>query len=109
MCTGKDVHPQVKQAFTDPKTQQFDPSNVIRFLKDLPNRDETVQKQWRTFEDAIRDERISNKYKDMVKTRYEHKYGWNPRWVSHMRTPGEAGTVKVMSKMHPKLKEKEIQ
>lgn len=67
MCTGKDVHPQVKQAFTDPKTQQFDPANVVRFLKDLPNRDETVQKQWKTFEDAIRDERISTKYKDMVK------------------------------------------
>lgn len=67
MCTGRDVHPQVRQAFTDPKTQQFDPSNVIRFLKDLPNRDETVQKQWKTFEDAIRDERISNKFKDMVK------------------------------------------
>jgi peptidyl-prolyl cis-trans isomerase D len=67
MCTGPNPHPQVKQAFTDPKTQQFDPSSVVRFLKDLPNRDETVQRQWKTFEDAIRDERISTKYKDMVK------------------------------------------
>lgn len=67
MCTGTNPHPQVKTAFTDPKTQQFDPANVVRFLKDLPNRDETVQRQWKNFEDAIRDERISTKYKDMVK------------------------------------------
>ena len=67
MCTGPNPNPQVKQAFTDPKTQQFDPATVVRFLKDLPNREESVQRQWKSFEDAIRDERISNKYKEMIK------------------------------------------
>lgn len=67
MCTGKNPHPQIKQAFTDPKTNIFDPNTVIKFLKDLPNRDAATQRQWKTFEDAISEERISTKYKDMIK------------------------------------------
>lgn len=67
MCTGANPHPQIKQAFTDPKTNSFDPSNVVKFLKDLPNRDENTQRQWKTFEDAITEERISTKYKDLLK------------------------------------------
>lgn len=67
MCTGPNPHPQVKQAFTDPNTNQFDPAAVVRFLKDLPNREEALQRQWRTFEDAIREERISEKYKSLIK------------------------------------------
>lgn len=67
MCTGKNPHPQVKQAFTDPKTGNFDPSTVVRFLKDLPNRDETVQREWKNFEDAIMEERIAEKFKNIVK------------------------------------------
>lgn len=67
MCVGKNPHPQIKQAFTDPKTNSFDPSNVVKFLKDLPNRDENTQRQWKTFEDAIAEERVSTKYKDLIK------------------------------------------
>lgn len=67
MCTGKNPHEQVKQAFTDPQTGQFDANSVVRFLKDLPNREEAVQRQWKTFEDAIREERIATKYKNIVK------------------------------------------
>ncbi|MBL0138661.1 MAG: peptidylprolyl isomerase [Bacteroidetes bacterium] len=67
MCTGPNAHPQVKQAFTDPKTNVFDPNAVIKFLKDLPNREESVQRQWKQFEDAMRDERIAAKYKDLIK------------------------------------------
>ncbi len=67
MCVGTNPHPQIKQAFTDPKTGVFDPANVIKFLKDLPNRDENTQRQWKTFEDAIADERIATKYKDLIK------------------------------------------
>ncbi len=67
MCVGKNPNAQVKQAFTDPKTGQFDPNAVVRFLKDLPNRDENIQRQWRSFEDAIREERIAEKYKNLIK------------------------------------------
>ncbi len=66
-CTGKNPNQQVKQAFTDPNTGQFDPNAVIRFLKDLPNREEAIQRQWRTFEEAIKEERIGEKYKNLIK------------------------------------------
>jgi peptidyl-prolyl cis-trans isomerase D len=68
MCTGKNPNPQIKQAFTDPKTGQFNPATVVSFLKDLPNRPEDVQRQWKTFEDAIKEERISNKYKTIIRS-----------------------------------------
>jgi peptidyl-prolyl cis-trans isomerase D len=68
LVAGKNPHAQVKQAFTDPKTGIFDPQTVVRFLKDLPNRDEATQKQWNEFENAVRDERIAQKYKDIIKS-----------------------------------------
>ena len=67
MCTGRNPNPQIKQAFTDPKTGQFDPNAVVRFLKDLPNREESIQRQWRTFEDEIKAERVGEKYKNLIK------------------------------------------
>jgi peptidyl-prolyl cis-trans isomerase D len=67
MCTGKNPHEQIKAAFTNKQTGAFNPQDVVRFLKDLPNREETVQKQWKAFEDAIREERISMKYKALIK------------------------------------------
>src|SRR5690242_18250582 len=39
MATGKNVDPTVRQAFTD-STGNFNPQTVVRFLNDLPNRDE---------------------------------------------------------------------
>jgi len=67
MCTGKNVHEQIRSAFTNKETGQFNPQDVVKFLHDLPNREEAVQQQWRTFEDAIREERIAQKYKELIK------------------------------------------
>ncbi|MFM9051634.1 MAG: peptidylprolyl isomerase, partial [Bacteroidota bacterium] len=67
MVGGNNPHPQVIQAFTDPNTKKFDQSAVIKFLKDLPNRPEDVQRQWKSFEEGIRDERIAEKYKNIMK------------------------------------------
>lgn len=67
MVAGKNPHPQVQQAFTDPNTKMFDKNAVMKFLKDLPNRDENVQRQWKNFEQAIRDERVADKYRTMIK------------------------------------------
>ncbi|MFN8165386.1 MAG: SurA N-terminal domain-containing protein [Bacteroidia bacterium] len=67
MCTGSNPHEQIKKAFSDPKTGIFDPKQVVKFLKDLPNRDEKIQVQWKEFENALREERIGNKYKDLIK------------------------------------------
>lgn len=68
MVQGKNPHPQIKQAFTDPKTGQFNPANVAQFLKNMDN-DQTgrTRKQWMLFESAIREERISQKYQNLIK------------------------------------------
>ncbi|HRG58419.1 MAG TPA: peptidylprolyl isomerase [Bacteroidia bacterium] len=68
MVQGKDPHPQIKQAFTDQKTNQFNPVNVINFLKNM-EKDETgdTKNRWIVFEQAIKEERISQKYTAMVK------------------------------------------
>jgi len=68
MVQGKDPHPQIKQAFTDAKTNDFSPVNVINFLKNM-EKDETgdTKNRWIVFEQAIKEERVSQKYTAMVK------------------------------------------
>jgi hypothetical protein len=41
-------------------------------------------------------------------TRHEHFYGTNPKWMKFLRTWGEAGTVKVKTKMMPKLADRRV-
>lgn len=66
MITGANPHPQIKQSFTDPKTNVFDPNQVITFLKGLDNMPEDRRAQWLQFEDGLIQERIATKYNNMV-------------------------------------------
>jgi peptidyl-prolyl cis-trans isomerase D len=68
MVKGKNPHPQIKQAFTDAKTGEFSTANVINFLKNMDN-DKTgrTRAQWNVFEKAIMEERLQQKYNDLVK------------------------------------------
>jgi peptidyl-prolyl cis-trans isomerase D len=66
MTTGKNVDPKIRQAFTD-STGNFNPQTVVRFLNDLPNRDEKLQQQWSEFEKQLQQERIDEKYKQLIK------------------------------------------
>jgi len=43
------------------------------------------------------------------KTRFEHFAGKLPKFASHLRTWGEAGTVTIKKKMHPKVIDRGIQ
>lgn len=68
MVKGKNPHPQIVQAFTDPNTKQFNPAAVVNFLKNMGN-DPTgrTAKQWVAFEQAIQQERLTQKYNDLIK------------------------------------------
>ena len=68
MVQGKDPHPQIKQAFSDPNTNEFKPENVVNFLKNM-EKDETgdTKHRWIVFEQAMKEERVSQKYTAMVK------------------------------------------
>lgn len=68
MVQGPNPHPSVKQAFTNKETGQFNSQDVVRFLKNMDN-DKTgaTRAQWVAFEKGIRDERVSQKYNNLVK------------------------------------------
>jgi peptidyl-prolyl cis-trans isomerase D len=68
MVQGKDPHQQIKEAFKDPKTGIFSQANVIQFLKNMDN-DPTgkARAQWLVFEKAIREERVGQKYNELLR------------------------------------------
>lgn len=68
MVRGKNPHASVKQAFTDPKSGQFDPASVTNFLKNM-DKDETgaTKQRWLNFEDAVKKERIAAKFNNLIK------------------------------------------
>ncbi|MEI6817260.1 MAG: peptidylprolyl isomerase, partial [Bacteroidota bacterium] len=65
--TGKNPHPQIRQAFTDPKTGSFDPQTVVNFLKNLDLQGDTMKTRWMSFETEIRKERYETKLKNLAK------------------------------------------
>jgi hypothetical protein len=48
------------------------------------------------------------RYNGKLATRYEHWYGQNPQFANHLRTWGEAGTVKIKTSTTPKLNNKGV-
>ncbi|MGI8892929.1 MAG: peptidylprolyl isomerase [Bacteroidia bacterium] len=68
LVQGREVHPQIKQAFTNPETGEFNPSQVIQFLKNM-DQDPTgnTRRQWLAFEFFIKDERQKQKYLELIK------------------------------------------
>lgn len=68
MFVGDNIHQQVKQAFTDPKTGSFDKNVVIQNLKQITEKgDEKTKKQLRTFEDYLLQDGLNKKYSSLVK------------------------------------------
>ncbi len=68
MFYGENIHPQVKQSFTDPKTGTFDKNIVIRSLKNInEGTDEKVKKQVTDFEDYLEKDALTRKYNSLLK------------------------------------------
>jgi peptidyl-prolyl cis-trans isomerase D len=69
MVQGKNVHPQITQAFTDPATKQFNRAKVVDFVKNLDKADAQqpgTKKQWLDFENYIVQDRMQNKYTALI-------------------------------------------
>jgi peptidyl-prolyl cis-trans isomerase D len=66
MVQGNNPHPQVQQAFTDPNTGIFNPTQVLQFLKSLETMPAENRNQWLAFEEGIEKERIATKYNNML-------------------------------------------
>ncbi|WP_430810297.1 MULTISPECIES: SurA N-terminal domain-containing protein [unclassified Carboxylicivirga] len=66
MATGKNVHPQIRQMFTNPQTGVFDKAQVINFLQQK-NLDPNANFYWLFLEKQIKKERLFNKYRELIK------------------------------------------
>lgn len=66
MVQGANIDPQIIQAFSDPKTGQFDRGRVISFLKNLDNVDENTRAQWYSFEKSLKVARVAAKYNALL-------------------------------------------
>lgn len=68
LFAGENIHPQVKQSFTDPNTGVFDKNIVIQNLKQIVEKgDEKTKKQLRDFEDYLLDDGLNRKFVALVK------------------------------------------
>nr|WP_321453047.1 SurA N-terminal domain-containing protein [uncultured Carboxylicivirga sp.] len=65
MATGKNVHPQIRQMFTNPQTGMFDKQQVINFLRQKDS-DPNAQFYWQFLEKQIKKERLMKKYTDLM-------------------------------------------
>lgn len=67
MVQGKNVHPTVKQLFTNPQTQQFDKEFLQNFLKNFEKQEPRNQQLWTNIEASLPTERLRNKYLNLLK------------------------------------------
>ncbi|MBA9075995.1 MULTISPECIES: peptidylprolyl isomerase [Rufibacter] len=62
MVQGKNVHPALKQMFTDPQTGQFNVEQVKQTLRNLKNLPPEQQAAWYKYEQDLATDRLRNKY-----------------------------------------------
>jgi peptidyl-prolyl cis-trans isomerase D len=68
MVQGDNITPSLKQAFTDPKTGQFDKARLIEYLKNIDKLPPESQAAYHNFETALRDfDRPLQKYNALLK------------------------------------------
>lgn len=67
MVQGNNIHPQIKQFFTDPNTGQFSKERVQQFLASLSNPQAATQRaSWVTFEQSLIKSRLTSKYTNLM-------------------------------------------
>lgn len=67
---GETPHRYILQYFKDPQTGEYNPQLVLNYLKQLDQMDQKAIQQWVNFEQAIKDDRVSTKYKNLVSKGY---------------------------------------
>ena len=67
MVQGNNIHPSVRQQFTNPQTGQFDKNYVIQFLKNLKSMPAAQQQAWANFEKSLSQDRLRSKYESLLR------------------------------------------
>lgn len=70
LVQGPNPHPLIKQYFADPNTGQYNRTLIIDYLKNLDNLPAEAKQQWIQFEEYIRNDYLSTKYKALVSNGY---------------------------------------
>ncbi len=60
------IHPWIKQQFTNPETQVFDPAFVTQYLAQM-GQDRQAQIRWSYFERELKKNRAQTKYEDLLR------------------------------------------
>ena len=70
LIQGPNPHPLIKKYFTNPQTGMYDRNAVINYLKNLDNMSAESKQQWISFEEYIRSDYLSQKYKALLSKGY---------------------------------------
>ena len=75
MVQGTNIHPQIRQFFTDPNTGQFSKQSVTTFLQQLSSAPPAQQASWLSFERTLAPGRKLAKYEGLIeRTRFANKF-----------------------------------
>ncbi|MEZ0609751.1 peptidylprolyl isomerase [Fibrella sp. WM1] len=66
MVQGENISPEVRQAFTNPQTGQFDKNQIIQYLKGLNSVPPAQKAQWASFEQQLSINRVREKYNNLL-------------------------------------------
>lgn len=66
MVQGENISPEVRQAFTNPQTGQFDKNQIIQYLKGLNSVPPAQKAQWASFEQQLSVNRVREKYNNLL-------------------------------------------
>jgi peptidyl-prolyl cis-trans isomerase D len=67
---GNNPHAYILQYFRDPETDQYKPEFVRNYISQLDQMDMTARRQWSDFVDAIREDRLRTKYRNLITKGY---------------------------------------
>ncbi|WP_162428055.1 peptidylprolyl isomerase [Pontibacter pudoricolor] len=63
MVQGNNIHPAVRQAFTNPQTGEFDRAQVVQYLQNMAPADRPM---WTNFEQGVASDRVRTKYSNLL-------------------------------------------
>jgi peptidyl-prolyl cis-trans isomerase D len=67
LVQGNNIHPFIKQNFSNPQTGQFDKSSVVNFLAKFDSLPPMTQRIWDNFEENLPADRLRTKHENMLK------------------------------------------
>lgn len=66
MVQGPDPHPVIKRNFSNPNTNEFDPSRVRQFLSNLDQMNNKQRQQWFSLENFLKESRRESKFNNLI-------------------------------------------